>query len=127
MRRLGYLAVADQELRKAWNYFLDSYFLNSEVGDRRGVAACLTSMAALAMQLDEPLIAAQVLGLVENRLEALGVLLLYMDQIELGVLRNRLHHILDEEQFAAAFGAGWEMSEMQVVESVRRVVDRQVD
>jgi predicted ATPase/DNA-binding SARP family transcriptional activator len=124
LRRLGYLALGDKELGDAWNYFIESFSLNSEVGDRRAVAACLTSMAVLAMHLDEPLIAARVLGLVENRLEALGVILLYMDQTELGGLRNQLRDSLDDGQFSAAFEEGWGMNEMEAIEMVKKVVER---
>jgi hypothetical protein len=124
LRRLGYLALQDNDALPAWNYLMESLVLNREVGDKRAVAACLTSLAVLAERLDAPDLATRLLGLVENRLDALAVSLLYMDQAELGKLRNRLLNRLDEERFNTAFGEGWEMNEDEGVETARKIVGR---
>lgn len=48
MRRLGYFALEEDDLARAAHRFRESLALNREGGDRRAVAACLTSFAARA-------------------------------------------------------------------------------
>jgi 3-deoxy-D-manno-octulosonate 8-phosphate phosphatase KdsC-like HAD superfamily phosphatase len=85
------------------------------------VCACLTSLAALAMQLEKPVVTARLYGVVESRLESLSINMLYLDQAELGQVRSKLLTTLDEAAFNAAFAEGWEMSEEQAIELAERV------
>jgi len=120
-RRLGYLALEQNDISEAWGYFRESLNLNREVGDRRGVAACLISMAALALRLEKPDVAAILYGAVESRLESLSNLL-YLDQAELRRLRLSLPAYLDEAAFTAAFTKGWEMTDEQAIELVGQIL-----
>jgi predicted ATPase/DNA-binding SARP family transcriptional activator len=118
LRRLGYLALERNEIQQAGNYFRQSLSLNAEGGDRRAVAACLTSLVVLAMRLNKPLAAVRLYGVIENRLESLEANLLYMDQAELERVRSQLRSTLDISNFAVPFMEGWEMTEEQVIELV---------
>jgi non-specific serine/threonine protein kinase len=118
LRRLGYLALGRGEIPRAREYFRESLALNREGGDRRAVAACLLSFAALAIHMDKLDVAARLLGAAESRLESLGINLLYLDLIEWGLISNKVITTLDEAAFTAAFAEGWELSEDQAVELV---------
>jgi predicted ATPase/DNA-binding SARP family transcriptional activator len=113
LRRLGYLALEQNDISNAWEYFRESTELNVEVGDYPGFTACLASLSALMIHLDEPIKAARLYGLVEKRLDALQIFLLYLDQVELERIKGKLHALLDEATFTAAYNEGWEMSEEQ--------------
>jgi tetratricopeptide (TPR) repeat protein len=122
LRRLGYLALEQNEIPSARKYLQESLTLNQEVGDERGVAACLTSMAALAIHLGKTVVAARLYGVVESRLESLSMNLLYLDQAELARLRSQLQARFDDATFEAAFTEGWEMSEEQAIELVGEII-----
>jgi predicted ATPase/DNA-binding SARP family transcriptional activator len=122
LRRLGYLALEQDDLPEARGYFLESLRINLEIGDNRAVAACLVSLALLAVRLEKPLVAARLYGVVENRLESLSLNLLYLDQLEHSRLHTRLLLGLDEDAFLSAFSAGWEMGEQQVLELVGEII-----
>jgi hypothetical protein len=115
LRRLGYLALGENDIPQAWLYFQESLAINREVGDKRAVAACLASLAALAIQVNQPFTAAKLYGIVENRLESLSVNLLYTDQPEVRRIHSQLMDLLEEAAFTSAFIEGWEMSEEQVM------------
>jgi len=115
LRRLGYLALERNEILQAWDNFRESLTINQEVGDERAVYACLTSLAALAIKLDKPIMAAHIYGAVESGLDSLCINLFYQDQIELERIRSKLRACLDEATFDAAFTEGWKMSEEQVI------------
>jgi non-specific serine/threonine protein kinase len=111
LRRLGYFALERNDVTQAWDHFSQSLELNREVGDERAVAACLTSMAALALHLDQPGLAARLYGAVESRLDSLSTKLLPPDEVELERVRTRLCTLLDDAAFASAFDEGWELNE----------------
>lgn len=121
MRRLGYLALEQNDILNAKKYFQESLTFNYETGDKPGVTASLTSLAALAIHLDKPVVAARLYGKVESQLESLSINMLFLDQGELGRIRNKLLTTLDEAAFTAAFAEGWEMSEEQAIELAERV------
>jgi tetratricopeptide (TPR) repeat protein len=123
LRRLGYLALEQGDISNAWSYFQESLTLNQEVGDKRGVAACLTGIAALAIHLGKPVVAASLYGVVESRLELRAMNLLYLDQTELERIRSQLVACLEEATLEAAFTKGWEMSEEQAIELVGEVIE----
>lgn len=111
LRRLGYLALEHNDLAQARHYFHESLRLNWKTGDKRAVAACLTGMAALAIRLDKPLVAARLLGAVESQLEGLNIFLMDLDRPELERVRSEMLATLDEPTFTAAFAKGWGLSE----------------
>jgi len=115
LRRLGYLDLEQNDMAKAWSRFRQSLDLNRSVGDKRAVAACLTSMAALALRLEKPVFAARLTGAVENRLDSLSIKLLPLDQAELERIFRQLPTHLDEAAITTAFKEGWEMTDDQAV------------
>jgi tetratricopeptide (TPR) repeat protein len=66
-RRLGYLALEDNDSGQAWRYFQKSLVLNLDLGDQRGAAGSLNGMAALALHMNQPLVAARLIGFVESQ------------------------------------------------------------
>jgi tetratricopeptide (TPR) repeat protein len=115
LRRLGYLALWQDDLQNAWKYFQESLTLNQEISDKRAIAACLISMAAIAIRLDRPLVAAKLYGAVETMLESLSLYLHYLDQAELEKIKGKMQSCLDETSFTNAVAEGWEMSEEQAI------------
>ncbi len=120
LRRLGYLALEQNEIQKAWAYFQESLAFNHLTRDYPGLTASITSFAVLAMRLDKPVIAARLYGTVEHRLESLSITMLQTDQAELGKLRSHLQAGQDPEAFDA-FSEGWEMSDEQAIELAQTV------
>ncbi|HVN56314.1 MAG TPA: tetratricopeptide repeat protein [Anaerolineaceae bacterium] len=121
LRRLGYMALNENNIPIASGYFRESLSVNREVGDKRGIAACLTSLAALAIHLGKPVDAARLYGVVESRLEFLSVNLLDTDQMELANIRNQISTHLDQATFTTAFTEGWEMGENLVDQFVEDI------
>jgi len=87
------------------------------------VLACLTSMAALVIHQDKPVLAARLIGIVESRLKSLSINLLYLDKVELEQTRNQLQDHLDKATYSNAFSEGWEMNEERAMELVREVLN----
>jgi predicted ATPase len=123
LRRLGYLALDQDDLPIARSYFLESLKLNQEIDDKRALAACLTSMAALAIYMGKPVNGARLCGVVENWLESLSVNLLSTDQADYGRIRTQLSTMLDETTLTAAFAQGWELSKEQAIELAEDVFE----
>lgn len=118
MRRLGYLALAQDDVRLAWSRFHESLVINQEGGDRRGVLACVTAMAALALKVNDPLRAARLLGTVDSRLASLSLNLLSLDQLEMQRVREALQSSLDKEAFLAAYAEGREIGDDEMLRLV---------
>jgi predicted ATPase/DNA-binding SARP family transcriptional activator/predicted negative regulator of RcsB-dependent stress response len=123
LRRLGYLALAQNDTQSAWKYFQESLLLNQEVGDMPGLTASLASLSALAIHLKKPVEASRIYGVVENRLESLSINLLYTDQAEYGRIISQLPTYLDKETFEAAISNGCEMSEELAIEMVAEMIE----
>ena len=122
LRRLGYIALEQQDINKARSYFQESLRLNHEVGDVPGMTACLVSAAALAIQLDEPILAARLCGAVEYQRETLAVYALYTDQAEFARVRSKLQSSLDEDTFTAASLEGWYLSLELAIDLAEKVL-----
>jgi predicted ATPase/DNA-binding SARP family transcriptional activator len=116
LRRLGYLALEENDNLKAWRYFQESMAVNLEIGDNRAIAACLVSLAALALKMENPTTAARLLGLVESHLETLSFNLLPLDQAEVVRISTKLLSCLDEATIRVAFTQGEEMNVSQAFE-----------
>ncbi len=123
LRRLGYLALEQNDISSARDYFYESLTTNGEVGDKRGVYASLTSLAALAIHLEKPVVAARLYGAVESGLESLSINLFYQDQVELGQIRRRLRTSLNETIFDAAYSEGWMTNEEQAMTLVEEIFE----
>jgi tetratricopeptide (TPR) repeat protein len=123
LRRLGYLALEQHDIKNANKYFFESLSINHEVSDLPGLTASLLSFAALAIHLEDHLTAARLFGAVEGMLESFSVNLLHIDQAELGRIRSQLPACLDEVSFTAAFTEGWEMNEGQAVALAQEIFE----
>jgi tetratricopeptide (TPR) repeat protein len=123
VRRLGYLALGQDDIPTAEKLFLESLTLNHESGDLPGLTASLASLAVLAIRLDNPVAAARLYGVVEHRLESLSVNFFPTDQAELSSIHSLLHSYLDEAAFTAAFTEGWEMDEKQALALAEEIAE----
>lgn len=125
IRRLGYLALDENDVSHARLCFLESLELNQRGGDKRGVLASLIGLAVLALRQGQTALAARLTGAVESQLEVLSINLFYMDQAELGRVRSQLHDQLSEAKYSTAYNEGWEMNEAQALELVSAWLERQ--
>ena len=125
LRRLGYLALGQNDIPNASRYIHQSLTLNYEAGDLPGMTASLTSMAQLALRLNKPLVAARLYGAVENRLESLSLNLLFTDQTELASIAKKLPTYLDQATLTHAFNEGWEMSLEQAIQLAEGIFERE--
>lgn len=125
LRRLGYLALEQNDIASARDYFRESLAFNREVSDKRAVYACLASLSALAAHMGKPVVAARLYGAVENGLESLSITLFHQDQVEFGRTRIKLLASLDPPTFEAAITEGWEMSEEQAIELAAEMIGKE--
>jgi len=101
IRRLAQLAWREGNYQKAIALCKKSLNLNQEVGDPRGVMACLAGFADIAVAQGKFERGARLMAAVETQLSAVGIRLLHIDQIEyernLALLRAKLEEkILDK-------------------------------
>ena len=93
----------------------ESLNLNQEVGDPRGVVACLAGFAAIAAAQGKFEHAAILMASVETQLALIGIQLIYMDKKEyehnLALLRAKL----EEKTLAKFWAKGKAMSLEQAV------------
>jgi predicted ATPase/DNA-binding SARP family transcriptional activator len=119
LRRLGYMALEQNDLTHATKYFMESLQLNHESDDLPGMTASLVSLTALAVHLELPFVAARLLGAAQSRLDALSISFLYLDQVEMERVHSQLIGSLQhDEDIRDAFADGWNMSEDQVLDLV---------
>ena len=130
LRRLGQLAWREGDYERAILLCRESLNLNRQVHDPRGIIACLAGFAAIAVAQGKLERAAKLMAVVETQLssadirrhggvvgqqhflavDAIGIRLLYIDNVEyqrnLALLRGQL----DEKTFAKFWAKGKEMS-----------------
>ena len=82
VRRLGLLAWREKDFARAIAFCKESLSLNHELGDPRGVLACLAGFADIAVVQGRFVRAAQIMAAVETQLAALGMRLLPVDKME---------------------------------------------
>jgi predicted ATPase len=94
VRRLGLLAWRERDFERATLLCQESLRLNRELGDLRGVIACVAGFADIAVAQGKFARAAQIMGVVETQLASMGMRLLPVDKMEyernLAVLRAKL-------------------------------------
>ena len=103
LRRLGFLALEENDLQRARTYFLESLQNNRQTGDPSGLAASLVGLAALALHQGQALLAVRFYREAERLLERFSMNMLYLDQLELGRVHTQLHAVLDPAEFDLAF------------------------
>src|SRR5205823_4709017 len=84
MRLLGHLALRRGDYPVATNFILESLTLNTDVSDKRGVAACLAAFAELAAAQGRASDAVRLCGCVDALLEAMHTRLLVYDDDRYG-------------------------------------------
>jgi non-specific serine/threonine protein kinase len=97
LRRLAQLAWHESQYEKAVVLCTESLNLNLDVGDRRGVIACLAGFAAVAVAQQGWERAAQLAAAVEKQLDLIGIRLLQLDKAEFEHNLSHLHVHLDEK------------------------------
>lgn len=116
VRRLGQLAWRDGDNEKAIALCKESLNLNQEVGDTRGMVACLAGFAAIAMAQSSFERAAKLMSAVETQLSLIGIRLLYLDKIEYDRNLALLHEKLDEKTLARFWAKGRGLTFEQAIE-----------
>lgn len=104
VRRLGQVAIHQGQFDKAVHFCAESLSLNQGVKDERGIVACLSAFAGIALARGTSAFAAQLFGAVESLLKDLGIQLLYIDRMEFDnnvtALRNEFDRVLLDKAWA---------------------------
>ncbi len=110
IRRLGQLAWVEGDHERALALCVESLNMNQEVGDLRGMVACLAGFAAIAVLQGRFERAARLMSAVETQLSSFGVRLLYLDKIEYDRNLLLLQDQLDRKTLARLWAKGQGMS-----------------
>jgi len=110
VRRLGLLAWREKDYGKAIALCQESLSLNRELGDLRGVLACLAGFADIAVVQEKFARAAQIMAAVETQLAAMGMRLLPIDKLEYERNLALLRANMDEKALAKFWVKGKGMS-----------------
>ena len=110
VRRLAQLAWLEGDYVKAKDLSTESLNLNLEVGDRRGVIACLAGFAAIAVAQGKLECAIQIVSAVEIQLDLIGIRFLQVDNTEYERNLAYLRANMDEKALAMFWAKGREMS-----------------
>ena len=110
VRRLGFLAWREKDFAGAIALCQESLSLNRELGDLRGVLACLAAFADIAVVQGKFARAAQIMAAVETQLAAMGMRLLPVDKMEYERNLAQLRAQFDERTLNKFWGKGKEIS-----------------
>jgi tetratricopeptide (TPR) repeat protein len=110
VRRFGYLALKEADYERANALFRESLIRNQELGHQIGIAAAITGLAELALEVGNPSRAAQLYGIIEDRLAALSLPLYITDRVEFNHGISTLRTRLDEKTYAKFWTKGKAMS-----------------
>jgi hypothetical protein len=110
VRRLGLLAWREKDFGRATVLCQESLSLNHELGDLRGVLACLAGFADIAVVQGKFARAAQIMAALESQLVSMGMRLLPVDNTEYERNLAHLRANMDEKDLAKFWAKGKEMS-----------------
>jgi non-specific serine/threonine protein kinase len=110
IRRLGLLAWREKDYTKAIVLCQESLSLNREIGDPRGVLACLAGFADIAVVQGKFERGATLMAAVETQLDAMGLQLLPVDKMEYERNLAHLRANLDKKAFFKFWAKGKEWS-----------------
>jgi predicted ATPase/DNA-binding SARP family transcriptional activator len=120
VRRLAQLYWYCGEYERATHLCRESLVINQELGDVRGIIACLSAYGGIAIARGDLTRAAKLFGAVETFLNSLYIRLVYMDRLE----RERNLSILYDQLVLASLDQAWKegtsMSLEQAVEFALR-------
>jgi tetratricopeptide (TPR) repeat protein len=115
VRRLGLLAWREKDYGRAIALCQESLSLNRELGDLRGVLACLAGFADIAVVQGKFPRAAQIMAAVETQLAAMGMRLLPVDKMEYERNLAHLRAKMDKKAFIKFWAKGKRMSLEQAI------------
>jgi predicted ATPase len=107
---LGYVARHQGDTRRADTQFRQSLAMFRTLGNQRGIAECLAGLAGLESEGGRLERATRLLGAAQALLNASGAAWWPADRVEVESSRAAMRANLDEDAFAAAWGAGETMS-----------------
>jgi predicted ATPase/DNA-binding SARP family transcriptional activator len=110
VRRLGQLLWNAGKFTEAIVLCKESLHLNQELGDQRGVLACLAGFAAIAVAQGRFERATILMGAVETQLTSIGIHLLYMDRLDYDRNLALLRAEFDGKTFTKFWAKGKRMS-----------------
>jgi hypothetical protein len=110
IRRLGLLAWREKDYTQAIVLCQESLSLNREIGDPRGVLACLAGFADIAVVQGKFERGATLMAAVETQLDAMGLQLLPVDKMEYERNLAHLRANLDKKAFFKFWAKGKEWS-----------------
>jgi tetratricopeptide (TPR) repeat protein len=115
VRRLAQMLWRYGDYKRAVELCKESLKLNQEVGDPRGMIACLAGFAAIALAQENYHRAAQLMAALETQFNAIGIRLLYMDRMEYERSLGQLNARLNEKDIHKSWDKGKIMSLDQVI------------
>jgi predicted ATPase/DNA-binding SARP family transcriptional activator len=116
VRRLGLLAWREKDFARAIAFCKESLSLNRELGDPRGVLACMAGFADIAVVQGKFARAALLMATVETQLAAMGMQLLPVDKMEYERNLAYLRMNLDKKAITRFWTKGRDMSLEQGIE-----------
>jgi non-specific serine/threonine protein kinase len=103
------------DLAKATEGYQESLSLNTNLGHKQGVAACVSGLACIALAQGETLTAVKLFSAVNKQLERLGVSLLPSDTVEFEKNVALTRDQIGERAFSAAWTEGHDMTIEQAI------------
>jgi tetratricopeptide (TPR) repeat protein len=123
IRRLGQLALHEGDYDTAVALCENSLKLNYEIEDLRGIIACISAFAAIALARGQVQIAAQLFGAVQTLLSAMNFRFLRLDRIEYERNLAALHAQFDQASLENSRASGAAMTIEQAVEFALNLVN----
>jgi predicted ATPase/DNA-binding XRE family transcriptional regulator len=115
-RHLAYALISSGEYGAAGRYLRESLLDNRTLGDRQGVAACVSATAGLAQAHGDLQRAAQLFGAAAAMQQALNTQVMTTDAILAERSLNVLRKKLPQPEFDAAWSAGMQIDEHGAVD-----------
>lgn len=104
---LGYMALHDGDPPRAESLFHNSLTSFRKLGNKRGMAECLSGLAAVAAGRGEAVWAVPILAAAEAQIESSGARWWPADRVEIEDTRQRLKSALDDTEFDRLWRVGW--------------------
>lgn len=115
IRRLGQLSWQEGNYKAAFALCKESLNLNQQVGDTRGMIACLAVFAAIAAAQGKFERAAKLMAAVDTQLTSIGIQLLFVDRIKYERNLAFLHETVDQKALATYWEKGKRMRLEQAI------------
>lgn len=107
---LGYMALHDGDPPRAQGLFLNSLASFRKLGNKRGMAECLSGLAAVAAVRGDAVWAVPVLAAAEAQIVSSGARWWPADRVEVERTRQQLKAALDDAEFDRLWRQGWATS-----------------